>query len=113
MSIYINGIDQPSTINQSSTIPHGTYHMADNPARYEPQRTNNFEFMVTGLGNSILKAGFNEDDANAYLSDPESVIRLSVKSTTIPHFEQSVISIRRVLSLSKKTLFIFFLLCLD
>lgn len=95
MAIIINGVDQPSTINQPSTIPHGTYHMADNPARYEPQRTNNFEFMVTGLGNSILKAGFDEGDDNAYLPDPESVIRLSVKSTRIPHFEQSFISIKR------------------
>lgn len=95
MSVIINGVDQASTINTPSTIPHGTYHMADNPAMYEPQRTNNFEFMVTGLGNRILKAGFNENDDNAYLSNPEAVIRLSVKSTSIPHFEQSVIPVRR------------------
>lgn len=95
MAIILNGVDQPSTINNPSTIPHGTYHMADNPAMYEPQRTNNFEFMVTGLGNRILKSGFNVDDENAYLSNPESVIRLSVKSTSIPHFDVSVIPIRR------------------
>lgn len=95
MAIILNGVDQPSTINNPSTIPHGTYHMADNPAMYEPQRTNNFEFMVTGLGNRILKSGFNVDDENAYLSNPESVIRLSVKSTSIPHFDVSVINIRR------------------
>ena len=95
MSVIINGTDRPTTINTPSTIPHGTYHMADNPAMYEPQRTNNFEFMVTGLGNSILKAGFNENDNNAYLSNPEAVIRLSVKSTSIPHFTQSTIEIKR------------------
>lgn len=95
MSVIINGTDRPTTINTPSTIPHGTYHMADNPAMYEPQRTNNFEFMVTGLGNSILKAGFNENDNNAYLSNPEAVIRLSVKSTSIPHFSQSTIEIKR------------------
>lgn len=95
MSIVINGVDRASTINTPSTIPHGTYHMAENPAMYEPQRLNNFEFMVTGLGTSILKAGFDTSDQNAYLSDPESVIRLSVKSTSVPHFTQNVIEVRR------------------
>ena len=95
MSIVINGVDQASTINSPSSIPHGTYHMAENPALYEPQRLNNFEFMVTGLGTTILKAGFDTSDSNAYLSDPESVIRLSVKSTSVPHFEQGIIEVRR------------------
>ena len=95
MSIVINGQDRPTTINDPSTIPHGTYHMADNPAMYEPQRTNNFEFMVTGLGSRILKAGFDPDDSNAYLQNPEDVIRLSVASTSIPHFTQRAIEVRR------------------
>lgn len=95
MAIIINGVSQDSTANTVSSIPHGTYHMADNPALYEPQRLNNFEFMVTGLGNQILKAGFDESDSNAYMTDPESVIRLSVKSTSVPHFSQSVIEVRR------------------
>ena len=95
MSVIINGVDQPTTINTPSTIPHGTYHMADNPAMYEPQRLNNFEFMVTGLGNRILKAGFTTEDTNAYLKDPEKVIRLSVKSAPIPHFSQNPITIKR------------------
>ena len=27
----------------------GTYHIADHPAMFEPQRTNNFEFVVQNL----------------------------------------------------------------
>lgn len=101
MAIVLNGVDRPSTVNAPFTVPHGTYHMADNPAMYEPQRTNNFEFMVTGLGTTILKSGFNEGDSNAYLSDPESIIRLSVKSTFVPHFSQDAITIRRGNSMLK------------
>lgn len=100
MSIILNGIDQPSTINTVSTVPHGTYHMADNPAMYEPQRLNNFEFMVTGLGSKLLKSGYNTETAaltpnNAYIKNPEAVIRLSVKSMFVPHFSQNPIEIKR------------------
>lgn len=95
MSIIINGRDQKSTVNTPFTVPHGTYHMADNPAMYEPQRVNNFEFVVTGLGAKILKSGFRTNDQNAYLSDPEKVIRLSVKSAFIPHFSQQPIEVKR------------------
>ena len=66
--IRINGVDYPSTANDSSVPgkPYGTYEMINNPNIYEPQRTNNFEFMVTGLGNKILKSGFNEGDEASY-----------------------------------------------
>lgn len=95
MAIIINGVDRNSTVNEPFTVPHGTYHMADNPAMYEPQRTNNFEFVITGLGSRILKSGFNPKDENAYIKDPEKIIRLSVKSAFIPHFTQNAIEIKR------------------
>ena len=39
----------------------GAYHLADNPKLYQPVRTNNFRFVVTGL-NNLLRAGLNQGE---------------------------------------------------
>ena len=94
MAIRINGVDSPSTINSPSVTPQGAYVLADNPNLYEVQRTNNFEFVVTGIDN-ILKAGANGTEANAYIPNAQEVIRISVVSAPIPHFTQGTIEIKR------------------
>lgn len=89
--IRINGVDSPSTIRDGST-PHsqiGVNHMAANPNLYEPQRNNNFEFIVTDL-NNLQKIGSDEVYANA-----QDIIRLSVESCPIPSFSQSALSVKR------------------
>ena len=60
----------------------GSYHLANNPALYEVARSNNFEFVVTGLG-TLLRAGANTTDNNAYINGETAmdVIRLSVESS--------------------------------
>ena len=80
----------------------GAYHLADNPALYEVARSNNFEFVVTGLGN-LLRAGANTTDNNAYINGAvaEDVIRLSVESSSVPTFKQNPLSIRRGNSVMK------------
>ena len=80
----------------------GSYHLADNPSLYEVARSNNFEFVVTNLGD-LLRAGANETDNNAYIngSTAEDVIRLSVESSSVPTFKQSTLSIRRGNSVMK------------
>ena len=57
----------------------GSYHLADNPELYEIARSNNFEFVVTNLGN-LLRAGANKTDTNAYINGETAadVFRLSV-----------------------------------
>lgn len=74
----------------------GSYHLANNPALYEIARSNNFEFVVTNLGD-LLRAGANTTDNNAYINGAvaEDVIRLSVESSSVPTFKQEVLSIRR------------------
>lgn len=94
MPIRINGVDRPSTINQQSNAPRGTYHLADNPNLYEIQRGNNFEFVVTDI-DGIMRAGALGNEANARITNAQEVIRLSVVSCPIPHFQQSVVEIRR------------------
>lgn len=72
----------------------GTYHLAANPALYEPQRNNNFEFVVTDI-NNILRAGVNGTEANARIQNAQEILRMSVVKAPIPHFSQGTIEIRR------------------
>lgn len=80
----------------------GSYHLADNPSLYEVARSNNFEFVVTNLGD-LLRAGANDTDNNAYIkgSTAEDVIRLSVESSSVPTYKQAVLSLRRGNSVMK------------
>lgn len=85
----------PSTIATHDTTTSGTYYLADNPATYEIQRSNNFEFIVTGI-KGMLRPGATGTESNAYFNlDSQKVIRLSVSKAPIPHFSQSPISVRR------------------
>lgn len=72
-----------------------SWHIADNPAIYEPARTNNFEFVITGIDN-LLKSGVTEGgDDDDYVTNGQEIIRLSVNKATVPHFTQGEISISR------------------
>lgn len=92
-----NNPNNSSTINQKANFNIGLHpHISDpdNYNLYEIQRTNNFEFVVTGLDN-LWKAGYLGVESDPKINNAEEVIRLSVASCPIPHFQQSVISIRR------------------
>jgi hypothetical protein len=94
MPIRINGTDRPSTINQSSPSPMGTYHMAANTNLYEIQRTNNFEFIVTDI-DGIQRAGMIGGEANGSIANGQEIIRMAVASATVPFFSQSAIEVKR------------------
>lgn len=94
MAIRINGTDKPSTINQSTSTPMGTYHLAANTNLYEIQRTNNFEFIITDI-DGITKAGMLGGEANGTIANAQEIIRLSVVSSSIPHFSQQAIEVKR------------------
>lgn len=72
----------------------GTYHLADNPKSYQPIRTNNFRFLVSGLDNLLRVAG-DANDANDYITNGQEVIDFSVVSFTVPDFQQQSIEINR------------------
>ncbi|MBO7694150.1 MAG: phage tail protein [Methanobrevibacter sp.] len=94
--IKINGKSINSTVDQSSSKPIGAYILANESAGFlaEIQRTNNFEFVVTNL-QGIKKPGMSGSESNAIVENIEEVIRLSVNSTSIPHFSQDPITVRR------------------
>ncbi len=73
---------------------YGTYHLGDNPTLYDPQRSNAFEFVVTGIDN-LLRAGYDGTEENAYITDAQETLRLSVDGASIPMFSQSTIEIKR------------------
>ena len=75
---------------------HGAYHIADNPQLYEPARSNNFELVVTGI-DTLLQAGVDENTAteNDYIRNGQETIRVSVLSSSVPHFELGDIQVKR------------------
>ena len=80
----------------------GTYHLSDNPTLYEVQRSNNFEFIVTGIDNIVrVDADLNDNTSNALIKNAADVLRFSVVSSSIPMFQQDVITIRRGNSVMK------------
>ena len=77
----------------------GAYHLAsrDNVNLYEPQRSNNFEFLVTGL-DTLIRVGGDDSDK---IANAQDVLRFSVESFSIPMFRQNVITIERGNSVMK------------
>ncbi len=70
------------------------YRISANPIDKDQMRTNTFEFVVTGIDN-ILRAGANETDADARITNASEILRFSVQTSTIPHFTQEVLTTRR------------------
>lgn len=75
----------------------GAWHIADNPALYEPARKNNFRFVVTDIDN-LVKAGVPEnlvnDDTDRIVNGQE-YLEVSVISTTVPHVKIGTIEVPR------------------
>lgn len=74
----------------------GAYHLADHPELYEVARSNNFEFVVSGI-DELLKAGVDASDAQEgdIIRNGQDVIRLSVNKAFVPHFTQEVLTVNR------------------
>ena len=94
MAIKIFGEDVASTINVSDNPSLGAYHLAQDPTLWEPQRSNNFAFIVSDLDN-ILRAGVTGTEAQARLPHAQEFIKIAVSKAFVPHYEQGTISIKR------------------
>ena len=73
---------------------YGVYHLADNPAHYQPVRTNNYRCICQGL-EELVRVGGDENNRNDYLENAQEVIDFSVVSFDAPNFTQDEIQIRR------------------
>lgn len=75
----------------------GTLHISTNQAAYEIARSNNFEFIITGV-EDLLNAGVAADAAAAGDRTPATAndtVRLSVVRAFVPNFAQEEIMIQR------------------
>ena len=101
MPIRINGQTRPSTTHVNQVEKPGfvfnTEYQRVNPDIFEPQRTNHFEFQVTGLNNLPKYVGYNFSDEgnNSLVSNAEEDIRIAVSQAFIPSFQQSAITVQR------------------
>lgn len=77
-----------------ATTEFGVFHLAENPRQYQPLRTNNFRFLVSGL-DRLLRVGGDEADASDYIYNSQEVLDFSVVSFVEPDFEQTEIPINR------------------
>ncbi len=69
----------------------GSYHFSANKSVYEIQRGNNFEFVIDAKLNNLVAYGMESKT----FPNAQEYIRLSVASSSVPHYEQSVIEVRR------------------
>lgn len=88
-AIHLENTWKDSTLHEQGDRL-GTYYLTDNPKYYEIQRTNNFEFYVSGLSGMFDIPTNQFAEANA-----EDVLRISVSKSSIPHFTQSAIQVKR------------------
>lgn len=88
--IYLQNKTNVGTIKQTNVTSNSTYHLTDNPKIFEIQRKNNFYFYVSGLTGTL------DIPTNKYAEDnADDVIKLSVSSSSVPHFTQTTISVKR------------------
>lgn len=83
-----------STTREIANYQHGAFHMAQNPAMFEPIRTNNFEFIVDDI-DDITEASYEGVVDGDGLSLPQHYLRMSVVSSSVPHFSQNAIEIKK------------------
>ena len=68
------------------------YHLADNPKLYEPQRSNNFDFIVTDIDN-IVRSDARDTDTNRTIPNAQNILHFGVVSSSLPMFTQNIISV--------------------
>ena len=72
----------------------GTYHLGENPQLYDPQRANNYEFVVTNI-DGILRPGRSGTEADGVFRNAQEILRVSVSQAFVPHFTQADVPIQR------------------
>lgn len=70
----------------------GSYHFSANKEIYEIQRGNNFDFVISQDLETKLAAYGNESKT---FPKAQEYLRLSVSASSVPHFNQNVIEVRR------------------
>lgn len=72
----------------------GAFHLAGDTKMYQPVRSNNFRFVVSGL-EGLIRAGENVGNQSKYINNAQDVLDFSVISFSPPHFKQEELEIKR------------------
>lgn len=95
--IRINGTDRASRTSEYESYNFGMYHVAANKKLYEPQRSTDFEFVITDIDN-LVKVG---PDKSVTIPNAQEILRFAVASAPVPHFEIEALEDRRGNSVQK------------
>ena len=85
----------PSELHTQSDMPHGVYHLANHPELFEIARNNNFEFLVDFKDQPLIRQGMATTDTGATITNAQELLRLSTDGSSVPHFSQKPIQIKR------------------
>lgn len=77
-------------VNLTNNEYFGTYHLADNPALYQPAVSNNFRLIVYGI-DRMIRAGTRDE----YITNGQEIIDFSVNQVNFPNFSQQPVTINR------------------
>ena len=81
-----------STVHTEDGEFKGAYYLSERPEYYEPQRSNCFKFVVNDLKVDLAAYGIK----NTYTDDDlKTSIELSVKASSVPHFDIDKLTINR------------------
>ena len=75
----------------ANNAEYGSFHIANNPANFQPLRQNNYRFIIQGLDN-LVRVGNDESDI---ITNAQEVLDFSVIEFDAPHFKQETIEVKR------------------
>lgn len=83
----------------TTSFSNGAYHISNNATEYNPQRKNNFTLIIQGI-DTLPRVDSVDTDVNnlpdsSIVAGGQEQIALALKSSDVPNFSQSEISINR------------------
>lgn len=88
--IRINGVDRQSQVDVPYDMNVNMYHVAGMRNVYEPARSTDFEFVITGLEGLI-----NVATGQPFGDEVQDILRFAVATCPIPHYDIDILKQRR------------------
>lgn len=89
-AIHLGKGTVPSTLHDNDNYDKGAYYLTQSPELYEPQRSNCFKFVVDMTGITVDDFGVSVPK-----NDLAKTLELSVKASSVPHFNIDKVSVSR------------------
>ena len=89
-AIHLGKTNVASTLHTNDNYDKGAYYLTQNPAIYEPQRSNCFKFVVDMTGIDV-----NDFGVSVPANDLSKTLELAVKTSSVPQFTIGKLTINR------------------